>query len=151
MKKLTVVLFFSLYSHYCSSQSGTSYFAKYRKLADSLSTAYGIPPCVILGVAYHESGGGTSVLAKKLHNHFGIKGDCNYAVSHHKSSYRYYPTVEDSYVGFCKLVANKKMYAQMKGSTDCKLWLKKIAATGYAADASKWSGNVNSIIRRYCQ
>jgi len=49
------------------------------------------------------------------------------------------------------LVANKKMYAQMKGSTDCQLWLKKIAATGYAANASKWSGYVNSIIRRYCQ
>lgn len=151
MKQVLTVLFISFFAYSGSTQNSSSYFTKYRKLADSLSKTYGIPACVILGVAYHESGGGTSVVAKKLHNHFGIKGDCNYAVSHHKSSYRYYPTVEDSYIGFCKLVANKKMYAQMKGSTDCKLWLKKIAATGYAADASKWSGHVNSIIRRYCQ
>ncbi|HBW86553.1 MAG TPA: muramidase [Crocinitomicaceae bacterium] len=151
MKKLTVVLFFSLYSYYCSSQSGTTYFAQYRNLADSLSTAYGIPACVILGVAYLESGGGTSVVAKKLNNHFGIVGNCNYAVSRHKSRYRYYSSIKDSYIGFCKLVASKKMYAQMKGSPDCKLWLKKIAATGYAADANRWTTHVNSTIKKYCQ
>ncbi|MBM3160346.1 MAG: glucosaminidase domain-containing protein [Bacteroidetes bacterium] len=151
MKQVLTVVFISFFAYFGSTQNTSSYFAKYKKLADSLSVTYGIPSCVILGVAYHESGGGTSILAKKLHNHFGIKGDCNFAVSHHKSSYKYYPKVEDSYIGFCKLVANKKMYAQMKGSTDCQLWLKKIAATGYAANASKWSGYVNSIIRRYCQ
>lgn len=151
MKKLIVVLFFSLYSHFCSSQNATNYFSNYKYLADSLSKAYGIPSCVILGVAYIESGGGTSVVAKKLNNHFGIVGNCNYAVSHHKSRYRYYPSIKDSYIGFCNLVASKKMYAQMKGSTDCKLWLKKIAATGYAADATKWTTHVNSVIKKYCQ
>lgn len=151
MKKLIVVLFFSLYSHFCSSQNATNYFSNYKYLADSLSKAYGIPSCVILGVAYIESGGGKSVVAKKLNNHFGIVGNCNYAVSHHKSRYRYYPSIKDSYIGFCNLVASKKMYAQMKGSPDCKLWLKKIAATGYAADATKWTTHVYSTIKKYCQ
>jgi len=150
MTKVITVLIASFFAYFCASQNATTYFTKHQKLADSLSVTYGIPSCVILGVAYHESGGGTSILAKKLHNHFGIKGDCNFAVSHHKSSYRYYPTIEDSYIGFCKLVANKKMYAQMKGTTDCKLWLKKIAATGYAADASSWIAHVIAVIKKYC-
>ncbi|MBM3455594.1 MAG: muramidase [Bacteroidetes bacterium] len=151
MKQLITLLFAFLFASFGVTQNGTSYFTKYRKLADSLSDTYGIPSCVILGVAFHESAGGTSILAKKLNNHFGIKGNCNYAVSHHRSSYKYYPTIKESYIAFCELVANKKLYPQMKGSSNYKLWLKKIAATGYAANAGRWSAHVNTAIRKYCK
>lgn len=57
------------------------YFDDYRALADSLSLVYQIPSCVMLAVAYHESGGGVSVVAKKLNNHFGIAGDCRYDIT----------------------------------------------------------------------
>ena len=76
-----------------AQQTELSYFDKYRLLADSLSKQYEIPTCVILSVAYLESGGGTSVIAKKLHNHFGIVGDCNYSISKLKSRYKYYPSI----------------------------------------------------------
>ena len=53
-----------------------TYFDKYATLADSLSGVYKIPSSVILSVAYLESGGGTSKVVLRLHNHFGIVGDC---------------------------------------------------------------------------
>jgi Bax protein len=86
------------------------YFDNYRALADSLSLVYQIPSCVMMAVAYHESGGGVSLVAKKLNNHFGIVGDCRFDITKHKSKYRYYPTITDSYIGFCNLVASKKNY-----------------------------------------
>ena len=127
------------------------YFNKYKPLADSLSKVYHVPSCVILSVAYIESGGGTSSVAKNLHNHFGIVGNCQYNVSHYQSRYRYYPSIEDSFVGFCILVASKKFYPSMLNSTDAKLWLRKIAATGYAADANSWTEKVYGILVKYCR
>ncbi|MFM7595136.1 MAG: glucosaminidase domain-containing protein [Flavobacteriales bacterium] len=125
------------------------YFDDYRALADSLSLVYQIPSCVMLAVAYHESGGGVSIVAKKLNNHFGIVGDCRYDITKHKSKYRYYSTITDSYIGFCKLVASKKFYESMLGNTDEKLWLKKLGATGYASDPN-WSTTVYKIVVNKC-
>ena len=103
----------------------------------------------MLAVAYHESGGGVSVVAKKLNNHFGIVGDCRYDFTNHRSKYRYYPTITDSYIGFCKLVASKKFYESMKGNTDEKLWLKKLGATGYASDPN-WPITVYKVVVNKC-
>jgi len=123
-----------------------SYFKNFKPLADSLSGIYHIPSSVILAVAYIESGGGTSGVAKNLHNHFGIVGDCQYTLTHYKSRYRYFPTIRDSYLGFCNLIASKKFYPTMLSSNDPKLWLRKIAATGYAADANQWTETVYGVI-----
>ncbi len=128
-----------------------NYFKNYRTLADSLEKVYEIPACVILAVAYTESGGGTSLVAKKLNNHFGIVGDCNYKVSKHKSRYRYYATELDSYVGFCKLIQSKKYFETVKGSTDSEKWLKAIASGGYAQNPSSWAKTVNGTLKKYCK
>lgn len=156
MRLMVRLLLFSLLVFFCLGSSckiygqSVTYFAKYDKLADSLSRIYKIPSCIILSVGFLESGGGTSTLAKKLHNHFGIVGDCNYRVSRYKSSYKYYPSIRESFIGFCELVKSKKFYASMAGSKDQKLWAKKIAATGYAANPTKWSNAVYSISKKYC-
>ena len=123
-----------------------SYFKNFKPLADSLSSIYHIPSSVILAVAYIESGGGTSGVAKNLNNHFGIVGDCQYTLTHYKSRYRYFPSIRDSYLGFCNLIASKKFYPTMLSSNDPKLWLRKIAATGYAADANQWTETVYGVI-----
>jgi len=125
------------------------FFEDFRPLADSLGKAYNLPPCLILGIAYQESGGGISIVAKKLNNHFGIVGDCRYDVSKHQSKYRYYPKAIDSYVAFCKLVESKKFYSSMKGNNDVDLWLKKLAAAGYAHNP-QWPVAVSRIIKKYC-
>ena len=131
--------------------SQKTYFIDYRELADSLESAYEIPACIILSVAYIESGGGTSNVGRKLNNHFGIKGKNDVSISGYQSSYKYYSTSRDSFIGFCTLVSSKKYYASMKGSKDHEKWLKTIASYGYAADANKWSTSVLSVLNKNCQ
>ncbi len=143
-------LFYSFIFFVFSSFSQKQYFIDYRALADSLEAKYDIPACVILSVAYIESGGGTSKIANKLNNHFGIKGKNDVSVSGYQSSYKYYNSIRDSYLGFCNLVMSKKYYENMKESKDCEKWLKAIASCGYAADANKWSASVFSILKKNC-
>jgi Bax protein len=143
------VIIFLLVSNLSNGQS-IGFFTQYRPLADSLSKVYNIPTCVILGVSYLESGGGVSTVAKRLNNHFGIVGNCNFEVSKYKSRYRYYSKPEYSYVAFCELVSRKKFYPLLKGSSDEKKWVRSIASTGYAADANKWTAAVMRIINTKC-
>lgn len=131
--------------------SQKTYFIDYGELADSLASAYQIPACVILSVAYIESGGGTSNVGRKLNNHFGIKGKNDISILGYQSSYKYYLSIKDSYIGFCTLVSSKKYYASMKGSKDHEKWLKTIASYGYAADANKWSTSVLSVLNKNCK
>jgi Bax protein len=128
-----------------------NYFNEYKDLAKQMEEQYKIPSCVILAVGYIESGGGTSKVGQKLNNHFGIVGSCQASISGYKSRYKYYPTVKDSFIGFCELVSSKKFYNGMKGSDDKSKWVKSIAATGYAADANKWSNAVIGIINKNCK
>ena len=148
MKK--IILFVILLSSF-TTFTQIKYFTDYRKLADSLEVVYKIPACVMLSVAYVESGGGTSNIAKRLHNHFGIRGKNDVAISGYKSGYRYFPTIRDSYIGFCNLVASKKYYASMKGSQDHEKWLKTIASYGYAKDAKLWSSYIYKVLKKNCK
>ena len=146
-------LFTSVLLLFCSLSvysQNIKYFSSYRELADQMEVKYEIPACVILAVGYIESGGGTSKVGKLLNNHFGIVGSCKSEISGYKSRYKYYPTIEASFTGFCELLASKKYYAKLKGTKDVKVWLKAIAAAGYAQDAEHWSKTVGSIANKHC-
>lgn len=150
MKKIftLTLLIFTLFS----SHSQKTYFPNYQLLADSLETVYKIPSAVILAVAYYESGGGKSRVALLLNNHFGIVGSNNLLKTHGiKSRYKYYPSVMDSYIGFCKLVSNKKYYTNLveNNVTDNKKWISSIASAGYAQNAQKWTSSMLNVIRIY--
>jgi Bax protein len=119
------------------------YFDRYKSLADSLEDVYSVPSALMLAVAYHESGGGKSKVAKHSNNHFGIKGK-NHKV---KSAYRYFDDVVDSYVAFCKLVTSKKFYNNVKGSDDVKKWVRGLSNSGYASNSSTWSNKIIQIIK----
>ena len=148
MKKRTTslpVYFLLAVAAFC--QKG--YFAKYQGMADSLEAVYQIPSSVMLAVAYHESGGGVSRNAKLLNNHFGIVGKNNLLKTHGiKSKYRWFPSDTAGYVGFCNLIANKKFYPSLKGTTDPKKWVYALHRAGYCP-ASTWPGKVIGIIRTY--
>jgi Bax protein len=150
MKKqyLTLFLVFFLFSGRANSQN--KFFNEYRPLADSLAAVYQIPASVILAVAYQESGGGTSVVGRRLNNHFGLKGRVagGDTVSV-KSSYKYFAKPADSYVYFCNLVARKKFYPSLKGNKDYKKWVVSISNTGYAANAKVWSKHIIGVIEKY--
>jgi Bax protein len=148
MKTLKTFVFICLC--FVLNAQNKNYFNDFKDLAKEMEEKYQIPSCVILAVGYIESGGGTSKVGKMLNNHFGIVGPSQPAISGYKSRYRYYPTVKDSFIGFCELVAKKKFYNNLKGSDDKSKWVKSIAATGYAADANKWSNAVIGLINKKC-
>jgi len=131
--------------------SQTDYFNKYRLLADSLEKEFQIPSCLILGVGFVESGGGTSKVAKNLNNHFGIVGKNPLNDSgKFKSRYKYYPSVTESFVGFCRLISSKKYYAELKGEQNIEKWAIKIASNGYAKDAVHWTAHLLKVSKSQC-
>lgn len=141
MKYIFLILF--LFS--VNSLKSQTYFQKYQKLADSLETVYGIPSSIMMSIAYHESGGGKSFLAKSSNNHFGIKGKNH----KYKTSYRYFESDTAAYKGFCDLIAKTKFYGKIKGEVNHKIWVSHISNSGYAGKNKRWKIIVLSIINKY--
>lgn len=150
MKNKYFFLLLVCFLYWNSTIAQNKFFDNYRPLADSLAAAYQIPASVILAVAYQESGGGTSVVGRRLNNHFGLKGRVpgGDTVSV-KSAYKYFARPADSYIYFCNLVARKKFYPSLKGSKDYKKWVVSISNTGYAANAKVWSKHIIGVIEKY--
>ena len=149
---MKIILFWFCFLSWSNLFSQADYFKKYKTLADSLGNEYQIPPCLILGVGFLESGSGKSKVAKILNNHFGIVGKNNLPENgSFKSKYKYYKSITDSYIGFCKLVASKKYYSDLKGNTSIEKWAKAIAAHGYARDANAWSNYIIKVTNKQCE
>ena len=125
------------------------YVKKYRPMADSLSSIYGVPTSVILGVAILESGAGTSRNCKLLHNHFGIVGKNDLLKTKRiKSRYKQYSDSRASYVDFCKLMTKKKFYKKLKDNDDYTLWVEAMSASGYSEIPDYWKQKVLETIRK---
>ena len=146
-----LVLFLALFS-VLSNLEGQSkkYVAKYKPLCDSLSAQFGIPSQVILGIAIVESGYGKSKVCRLLNNHFGIVGKNNLRQTHNiKSRYRYYLNDTASFIHFCKLVASRKYYQKLKGSTNIHKWLVTISRSGYCKYPKRWTNAIMVLLRRH--
>jgi len=129
---------------FISSYNSQTYFQQYQKLADSLESVYGIPSSVMMGVAYIESGGGRSYLARYSNNHFGIKGHN----PKYRTSYRYFESDTASYTSFCELISRQKFYEKLKGNENPNHWVTYISRSGYAGSSTRWGPAVISIISR---
>ncbi|MFM7016472.1 MAG: glucosaminidase domain-containing protein [Bacteroidota bacterium] len=150
MKTLDVILLAVFFCLATIVNAQNKFFNEYRPVADSLANQYQIPASVILAIASQESGDGSSAVARRLNNHFGLKGRVaggdTVAL---KSSYKYFASASDSYVYFCNLIAKKKFYLMLKGNNDYKKWVVAIANTGYAGNAKVWSRHIIGIIQKY--
>lgn len=143
---LVIFLLFAFQA--ASAQS--KYIKQYKPIADSLSSIYGIPSAVMLGVAIIESGAGKSRNCKLLNNHFGIKGKNDLMKTKGiKSAYKQFFDGRASYVAFCKLLAKKKFYAKLKGNKNPKLWLDAISKAGYSTVPEEWKRNITAAIRKH--
>ena len=143
-----LLVFFLVFTCYFS-HAQSKYVKKYRPLADSLSSVYGVPTSIILGVAILESGAGKSRNCKLLNNHFGIVGKNNLLKTNNiKTRYKQYPDSQASYVDFCKLMKKKKFYKKLKHNSDYRLWAEAISQAGYSEIPDYWRTKVLETIRK---
>lgn len=155
MKKFFLLAVFVFVGKLAGAQySAMMYISAHKDAAIQIMKEHGIPASIVLGVAMHESANGNSTVAKKLHNHFGIKGRISrYFVRHKKvtTSYKKYDSALDSYEDFAGVLTGRKQFAHLGDKYDADDyvgWAKGIQKSGYAA-SRKWAAQVMNIIRKY--
>lgn len=129
--------------------SAEEYIRKHKEVAIRYMEEYGVPASIILGIAYHESAGGNSKIARYLNNHFGIKGEND--SKEIRSAYKGYDSVGDSYHDFVQLIERRKSYNKLierYGPGNYKDWVYGIARGGYAMSRT-WPSQVIAIIDKY--
>ena len=147
--RVVIASVFLLFFAFPLAAQNKAYIAKYKPLCDSLSAEYGIPSNVILGIAMHESGNGTSRVCRLLHNHFWIAGKNNLRKTHNiKSRYKAYDNDTQSFIHFCQYVSARKYYVKLKGNESLNKWLFAIGRAGYCQSPKKWSRAVINILKK---
>jgi Bax protein len=132
-----------------SSFAQTKFVKKFRPLADSLSTEYGIPASVILGISIIESSSGTSRNCKLLNNYFGIVGKNKLLKTKGiKTRYKQYHDATASFIDFCHVIKKKKFYKILKGNMNYNLWADAISKSGYSEIPVIWKERIIATIRK---
>ncbi|MFI3294960.1 MAG: glucosaminidase domain-containing protein [Rikenellaceae bacterium] len=144
--KSFLLLFTLLLSVNCFAQkklSNSEYAAKYSDLAQQQMKKYGIPASITLAQGILESGCGSSRLAVKANNHFGIKCGSNWSgksIRHdddrRKECFRKYSSVKDSYLDHSLFLVKGSRYSSLfrLDKTDYKGWAYGLSAAGYATN-----------------
>ena len=134
-----------------------SYIKEYAPLAVEQMKKYKIPASITLAQGLLESGAGTSSLARKSNNHFGIKCHSTwrgkkvyYDDDAPKECFRAYRKVEDSYEDHSAFLRNGARYAFLfkLRITDYKGWARGLKKAGYATDPS-YANRLITIIEDY--
>jgi len=142
------------------------YIRKYRLLAKTEMIKSGIPISIKLAQGILESKSGSSELARKANNHFGIKCGKNwkgksYAILtdewdpkksrmiSRKGCFRAYPTVDDCYNAHSNLLKHKRYKKLFElGPGDYKNWALGLQKLGYATDPD-YAKKIILLIERY--
>ena len=134
-----------------------SYIKEYAPLAVEQMKKHKIPASSTLAQGWLESGAGTSSLARKSNNHFGIKCHSTwrgkkvyYDDDAPKECFRAYRKVEDSYEDHSKFLTEGARYRFLFDLkiTDYKGWAKGLKKAGYATDRS-YANRLITIIEDY--
>ena len=148
MKKLVLVLLLCI-STAAIGQTSKTYVERYKDAAIKAMQAHGVPASIILGIAMHESGNGTSKIARYLNNHFGIKGRNN--STEIKSAYKGYNSVEECYADFIRILEKRSRFDFLfEHSTpyDYRTWVLAIQKGGYA-ESPTWGSKVLATIKKF--
>ena len=136
-----------------------------RKVAEKVSKyapLYGIVVhSPIIAQAIIESGWGSSVLARRYNNYFGLKcgsswkgGSVNMTtreeykpgvITNIKDNFRTYEDFDDGIRGYFEFI-NKSRYANLKGVKSPEEYVRRIKADGYAT-SSKYVDTIMKVIR----
>ena len=134
-----------------------NYIERYSPIAVAEMDRCGIPASITLAQAIIESRAGTSVLAIKNNNHFGIKcfsrtckpGHCsNYTDDHHKDFFIKYDSPENSWRDHSQFLMKNRYKELAKYGRNVGVWAKGLREFGYATDAD-YDKKILSVIRQY--
>ena len=138
------------------NQSYQQYIDQYKDIAIEQMIRWKVPASITLAQGLLESGAGSSRLARKGNNHFGIKchgwdgrkiyqdddelGEC----------FRAYPTAYDSYEDHSRFLASGQRYRSLFSlkQTDYRGWAKGLKAAGYATNP-KYPQSLIDLIQLY--
>ena len=132
------------------------YIAKYHELAINEMQLFGIPASITLAQALHESDNGTSQLALKANNHFGVRCSSNWnGKRFHRNGnkknycFRKYNTVAEAYQDRSSFLSKNKKYAFLfkYSQQDYIHWAKGLQRAGYASSKTYAKQLINTIKR----
>lgn len=133
------------------------FIEQYSKIAVAEMDKFGIPASISMAQAIVESRSGTSVLAARNNNHFGIKcfskscpkGHCsNYTDDSHKDFFRKYANATDSWREHSQFLMKYRYRDLLKYGKNYRVWAKGLREFGYATDKN-YDKKLISIIERY--
>ena len=133
------------------------YITKYQQLAITEMQLTGIPASITLAQALHESANGTSQLAMKANNHFGVRCSSNWnGKRFHRNGnkknycFRKYNTVEEAYKDRSSFLSKNKKYAFLfkYSQQDYIHWAKGLQSAGYASSKT-YAKQLIKTIERY--
>lgn len=133
------------------------YISQYRDIAVIEMKKFGIPASITLAQGLLESGSGTSYLAVKANNHFGIKchqdwrGKKVYADDDERNEcFRAYKHAEESFRDHSHFLNNRSRYAFLfeEDPADYKAWAKGLKKAGYATN-KRYADLLIDLIERY--
>ena len=137
---------------YACAQGGKreAYIELYKQIAIEEMNRSGIPASIKLAQGILESASGTSTLAVKANNHFGIKCGSKWKGATHfhkdddydragnliKSCFRKYQSAEESYIAHTEFLMSGARYEFLFSypKTDYKNWARGLKQAGYATN-----------------
>ena len=156
MATLFLFVFVSIQS-YSQATLYQQYIEKYKDIAIKEMQRYGIPASITLAQGLLESGAGTSTLAVKANNHFGIKTGGTWTGPYFVKDddapderFRAYNSVLESFEDHSLFLKNRSRYASLftLSPTDYKGWARGLKAAGYATNP-EYANKLISIIELY--
>lgn len=147
----------SVYAQKGRNAQYLAYIDTYSDMAIDQMKKYNIPASITLAQGLLESGAGRSTLARKSHNHFGIKCGGSWrgkSVRHDDDArnecFRAYSNPKDSYEDHSLFLTRGARYAFLfkLDVTDYKSWARGLKKAGYATDPS-YANRLITIIEDY--
>jgi len=118
------------------------YVDRFAEIAVQEMSIFGIPASIILAQGLLESAAGSSALANKYHNHFGIKCSKNWKPNQcgihpekpDDGSFVFYATAWESYRDHSEFLMKKRYYHLLNHGANYKAWARGLKKAGYAED-----------------
>lgn len=135
-----------------------AYVERFAKIALTEKERYGIPASIKLAQAIIETNAGTSKLATKANNHFGVKcfsrtckkGHCiNFGDDSHKDFFRKYGSAWESWRAHSRMIVSGKYKVLLKlPGDDYRGWAAGLKRLGYAT-AKEYDGTLIDLVEKY--